>query len=483
MLACVLSTNLTSIPLLGAETVKADLNVRDLNGDGQQNMLDVMEYYKKEIIAVCRHTGIFPSVLMGQAIHEGGINGSSLVTEANNWFGIKYFDQLGERFGAKPYSCPTFEFYGGVRSNITAEFAHFKNPGSGLLAYSELFWNGLYDNTVKKEIYDLENATWESMAWAVHQSPYATDPNYYSKLKDCIEVFNLTKWDKLAFPDGRKRAGAPDGSEVKEIGEYPDDGYNMKDVDLEAPKSLSGVGEEPDVGDPNFSGWDKAINIDFASGMLTTKWADSYPILKGIEESQGYIGGVFSGANLVKGAGKNYEIVLGGYKMITQKQYDYGSDMGSNGCGPTSMAILVSNFTNSSVDARNIYDSFVSRGYTSGLGTDNTAIINQMNDWGYKTYATGSIKELERALRSGKTAILHVGGYDHFGRIGGHLPPWQGHDCGHYCVAIGIKGNKVLVCDPGWSDADNEIDLNYIDQRAKNFYIVTPPKGWKLKKA
>lgn len=209
--------------------ISPSASMYDANSDGKIDTLDFIEIHSSEIIAVARQTGIYPSIIMAQLIHESGRDMTNLAKAANNFFGIKYFSGL-QGYGAAQYSHPTFEIENGQRVNTNANFAAFPDFKSSLNAFVDLYWNGKYDNTVKKEIYDLENATPDSMVEAINQSPYASNPTYNKILYDCINTFGFAKYDAIAFPDGRKQASKLDGSENYTIGTYPDDGLNLKDV-------------------------------------------------------------------------------------------------------------------------------------------------------------------------------------------------------------------------------------------------------------
>ena len=204
--------------------------VTDLNGDGLIDGLDFIEFHRDEIIAIGRRTGIYPSIIAAQLIHESGRDMNGLAKNANNYFGIKYTPKLSRVYGAGTYDSPTFEFEDGKRVDITATFAHFYDFKTCINAFVDLYWNGLYDNTVKTEIYDLENATVDSMIEAINESPYSTSDEYGKALVDCINVFGFISLDEEAFPDGRKQAGTFDGDEVYKIGEYLDDGLNFEDT-------------------------------------------------------------------------------------------------------------------------------------------------------------------------------------------------------------------------------------------------------------
>lgn len=212
-------------------------NVGDLNGDGLVDTLDLIEYHSKEIIAVGRATGIYPSVIAAQMVHESGRNMNGLAKNARNYFGIKYFNKL-DVYGAVPYDHPTFEIVNGSRVNTSATFAKFPDFKSSLNAFADMYWNGLYEANVKASIYDLQNTTNISMIEAINQSPYASDPSLGKQLIDCINIFGFEKYDKIAYPNGRLRAGKLNGTEVYSIGDYPDDGYNLKDITWRNPSNF-----------------------------------------------------------------------------------------------------------------------------------------------------------------------------------------------------------------------------------------------------
>lgn len=186
--------------------------------------LEAIEKYKSDIIASSRKTGVWASVTAAQLILESGNPMSKLATEGNNFFGIKWSEAHAERYpGAKPVEYSTNEHQGsGNATTIRAKFTHFPTVPDGITEHSIIWWNGYYEPELK--ILEDLNSTMDEFLREMANGPYATDVNYYSKLKKTIQSNNLEELDKLAFPEGRKFCGFGD----RTVGEYkyPNDGFN-----------------------------------------------------------------------------------------------------------------------------------------------------------------------------------------------------------------------------------------------------------------
>ena len=126
-----------------------------------------------------RNVWILPSICIAQGALESGWN-----LEASSLFGIK-----GEGFTAT-----TSEYYNGHYVEIQDSFRKYPNVASAVVGYYDFlrdtprYCNALnnpdYRDAVDKLIHTLDGA------------PYATDPNYISKVISIIEQYNLTEWDK-----------------------------------------------------------------------------------------------------------------------------------------------------------------------------------------------------------------------------------------------------------------------------------------------
>ena len=126
-----------------------------------------------------RNKWILPSVCIAQGALESGWN-----LNAKTLFGIK----------GKGFTATTSEYYNGNKVTIEASFRAYPNVSSSVVGYYDFLANTPryakalnnpnYKDAVDKLIHTLDGA------------PYATDPEYISKVISIIEQYNLTAWDK-----------------------------------------------------------------------------------------------------------------------------------------------------------------------------------------------------------------------------------------------------------------------------------------------
>lgn len=134
-----------------------------------------------------RDKWILPSVCIAQAALESGWN-----LEANTLFGIK----------GKGFTATTSEYYNGNHVQIQDSFRSYPNVASAVVGYYDFLCdtkrygkalnNSDYKDTVDKLIHTTDGA------------PYATDPNYISKIVSIIEQYGLTEWDSRTATGGNK---------------------------------------------------------------------------------------------------------------------------------------------------------------------------------------------------------------------------------------------------------------------------------------
>lgn len=126
-----------------------------------------------------RNVWILPSVCIAQGALESGWN-----LNAKTLFGIK----------GKGFTATTSEYYNGNKVTIEASFRAYPNIASSVVGYYDFLRdtpryakalnNSNYKDAVDKLIHTTDGA------------PYATDPEYISKVISIIEKYNLTAWDK-----------------------------------------------------------------------------------------------------------------------------------------------------------------------------------------------------------------------------------------------------------------------------------------------
>ena len=152
----------------------------------------------------------------------------------------------------------------------------------------------------------------------------------------------------------------------------------------------------------------------------------------------------------------------------------YGTDnIGGYGCGPTSMAIVVSSLTNNLVDPIEMAEwAYQNGGWCKGQGSYHSLIPNAAKAWGL-TVEGCKASEPQRildALSSGKLVVAI-------------MSPGHFTTGGHFIVLRGVKDGKILVADPASTyrsqkEWDLSIILNEAGKRAGAggpFWIIGAP--------
>lgn len=136
----------------------------------------------------------------------------------------------------------------------------------------------------------------------------------------------------------------------------------------------------------------------------------------------------------------------------------YGSDrIGSHGCGPSSMAIVVSSLSGETVDPPNMARWAAENGYwCPGNGSYHSLIPAAAAAWGLSCEGNLSAQQIVDALTEGKLVVVIMG---------------RGHftSSGHFIVLRGVTAEgKILVADPGSvRRSGQEWDLSLIMEEAR----------------
>ena len=134
-----------------------------------------------------RNVWILPSVCIAQGALESGWN-----LEASSLFGIK----------GKGFTATTSEYYNGNKVTIEASFRAYPNIASSVVGYYDFLRDTpRYANALNNS--DYRDAV-DKLIHTTDGAPYATDPEYISKVISIIEQYNLTKWDKREAQPQRK---------------------------------------------------------------------------------------------------------------------------------------------------------------------------------------------------------------------------------------------------------------------------------------
>lgn len=134
-----------------------------------------------------REKWILPSVCIAQAALESGWN-----LEARTLFGIK----------GKGFTATTSEYYNGNYVQIQDSFRSYPNAASAVVGYYDFLCDThRYCNALNN--YDYKDAV-DKLIHTTDGAPYATDPNYISKIISIIEQYGLTEWDSRPDTGGSK---------------------------------------------------------------------------------------------------------------------------------------------------------------------------------------------------------------------------------------------------------------------------------------
>jgi flagellum-specific peptidoglycan hydrolase FlgJ len=155
------------------------------------------EYIKKftpAVINSVKGTGLFPSLMMAQAILESsdknGIPGASTLARLyNNHFGIK----ADKSWKGKKVNLLTREVFSGEDAMIDDAFRVYDNPEHSFRDRNEF----LLKNSNYRKAGVFTASTPEAQAEALQKARYATDPKYASILKALILKHNLKVLDTL----------------------------------------------------------------------------------------------------------------------------------------------------------------------------------------------------------------------------------------------------------------------------------------------
>ena len=171
---------------------------------------------------------VLPSVAIAQAALESSWGTSGLATKYNNLFGIK------GSYGGNAANMATWEVYGGVTYNITANFRAYPNWETSIKDY------GVFLNVNSRYKNALGLTDYKKQIKAIHEAGYATDPQYQSKIISIIEANNLVQFDKQVLGGAVTAPSKPTTTPSSD--KITGDSYTVKSGDtLSAISSRSGV--------------------------------------------------------------------------------------------------------------------------------------------------------------------------------------------------------------------------------------------------
>lgn len=184
-IAIILLTILSSLCLVFAFNKNRGLKVSGYDYD--QVTVDFIHTIGEDAKVIADEYGLYPSVMIAQAVLESQSGQSSLSANYNNLFGIK-----GAYNGAS-VTMQTWEDDGeGNAYTIDAAFRSYPSVSESLEDYAVLLTSSsYYIDTWRVNTASYQDAT------AALTGTYATDTQYDEKLNALIEYYGLTIYDDL----------------------------------------------------------------------------------------------------------------------------------------------------------------------------------------------------------------------------------------------------------------------------------------------
>jgi len=151
--------------------------------------------FKNIVIEATRGMGLFPSVLMAQAILEssdknGAAGEGFLAKYYNNHFGVK----ADSSWQGKKVKVMTREVISGKEVTLPDFFRVYEKAEQSFKDRNQF----LVSNSRYKKAGVFDAPTPEAQAEALQRAGYATDPNYAAKVKGLIQSLNLKALDEAA---------------------------------------------------------------------------------------------------------------------------------------------------------------------------------------------------------------------------------------------------------------------------------------------
>ena len=171
--------------------------------DGQTPQERYIARYATIAVNEMYRTGVPASITLAQGIIESASGLSALAVDGNNHFGIKCHNGWSGRTMRADDDRKNECF----RASDSAEES-FRDH-SDFLRYRDRY----------KFLFDFQTTDYKSWAYGLKQAGYATDPSYATKLIQCVEDYNLARYDRMtveeAIVEGGQEAEKPVEKEVE----------------------------------------------------------------------------------------------------------------------------------------------------------------------------------------------------------------------------------------------------------------------------
>jgi hypothetical protein len=184
---------------------------------------EYIQTYKDIAMQEMRDHKIPASISLAQGLLESGAGNSALAREAKNHFGIKCH---------KGWTGKTYHMDDDEKDEC---FRKYKNAEESFRDHSEF----LCGRSRYAALFDLEITDYKGWARGLKAAGYATNPKYAQLLIDRIELYDLTKYDKIALgqmTDDNKLPEIEPEDELLELAFSPENRSAYELVDMTADK-------------------------------------------------------------------------------------------------------------------------------------------------------------------------------------------------------------------------------------------------------
>ncbi len=165
---------------------------------------EYIQTYKDIAMREMREHKIPASITLAQGLLESGAGNSALAREAKNHFGIKCH---------KGWTGKTYYMDDDEKDEC---FRKYKNAEDSFRDHSEF----LCSRSRYATLFELKITDYKGWARGLKKAGYATNPKYAQLLIDRIELYNLTKYDKIALGQMTDDDQLPEIAEEDELIEF-----------------------------------------------------------------------------------------------------------------------------------------------------------------------------------------------------------------------------------------------------------------------
>ena len=196
---------------------------------------------------------------------------------------------------------------------------------------------------------------------------------------------------------------------------------------------------------------DEIFALTDAQKALAADYVQNLSLFLGdglLQDLSGWSGGSITSLGNVRLSDGSTEVVY--FSQLDERYTNepYGTDpIGTHGCGPTSMAIVVSSLTDEIIDPAGMARWAYENGYwCKNSGSYHSLIPGAAQHWGLAVSGC-SVSEPQRildALAEGKLVVALM--------TKGHFA-----NCGHFIVLRGVKDGQILVADPASYERSSQL--------------------------